>query len=203
MNPADHAWWLASRASGIVAMLLLTATVFIGLTLSTRVLKGPGLPKWLSTSHEQLALASLVAIALHGVTLLGDPFLKPSLADIAIPFASDYRPVWTGLGVAGGYIVAALSLSYYIRKRIGGARWRKLHRFTTVGYVMSVGHTIGAGTDSGWLTYAVIAPAGPILVLLVQRIAASRSRAAPKPAPGTKPAPKPTPASPAAASQGS
>ena len=46
-NPADHAWWLASRASGIVAMLLITASVFIGLTLSTRVMKGPGISRWL------------------------------------------------------------------------------------------------------------------------------------------------------------
>src|SRR3954471_11548223 len=55
-NPADHTWWLASRASGVVAMILITASVFIGLTLSTRVLKGPGMSRWLSAAHEQAAL---------------------------------------------------------------------------------------------------------------------------------------------------
>lgn len=197
MNSADHAWWLASRASGIVAILLLTATVFMGLTLSTRVVKGPGIPKWLSSSHEQLALTSLVAIALHGLTLMGDPFLKASITDIAVPFAGDFKRFWVGIGIVGGYIIAALGLSYYVRKRIGAARWRKLHRFTIVGYVMSVGHTIGAGTDKGWLTYVVIAPAGPILVLFLQRMLAGRSKAAPKPQPN----PAATPS--AAASPGS
>src|SRR5829696_9661855 len=93
-NPAEHAWWLASRASGIVAMILITASVFIGLTLSTRVLKGPRLSRWLAAAHEQVALGGLVAIALHGVTLLGDPFLNPGVKGIAMPFAIDFKTLW-------------------------------------------------------------------------------------------------------------
>ena len=50
-NPTEHAWWLASRASGVVAMILITASVFIGLLLSTRVLKGPGVSRWLAAAH--------------------------------------------------------------------------------------------------------------------------------------------------------
>jgi sulfoxide reductase heme-binding subunit YedZ len=192
MNPADHAWWLASRASGIVAILTLSGSVLLGLVLSTRVVRGPGLPKWVSTAHEQSALTALVAIALHGVTLLGDPFLRASLADITIPFQSDYRPLYTGLGVVGGYLAAALGLSFYVRKRIGAARWRKLHRLTIVAYALAVVHTIGAGTDSGWLNYVVLTPAGPIAVLFVQRLiprrAPARSPQAPRPADDGSPA---------------
>ncbi|MEA2478230.1 MAG: methionine sulfoxide reductase heme-binding subunit [Thermoleophilaceae bacterium] len=178
MNPADHAWWIASRASGIVAILLLTTSVLLGLTLSTRVMRGPGLPRWLAVAHEQAALAGLVAIGLHGVTLLGDPFLRPGLDGIAVPFAIAYKPVWVALGIVGGYVAAALGLSFYMRRRIGVQRWRKAHRFTIVAYGLSVAHTLGAGTDAGWLGYVVLAPAGPILVLFAQRMIATR-RAAP------------------------
>src|SRR3954453_1578898 len=103
-NPADHTWWLASRRSGGGAMILITASVFIGLTLSTRVLKGPGLSRWLAAAHEQAALAGLVAIALHGVTLLGDPFLNPGVSGIAVPFTMGYKTLWVALGIVGGYL---------------------------------------------------------------------------------------------------
>jgi methionine sulfoxide reductase heme-binding subunit len=181
-NPADHAWWLASRASGIVAILLITASVFVGLTLSTRVLKGPGLSRWLATTHEHAALAGLIAIAVHGVTLIGDPFLNPGLEGIAVPFAIGFKPLMVALGIAGGYLAAITGLTFYARKRIGVARWRKLHRLTIVAYALSVVHTVGAGTDfaaGSWARLAVIAPAGPIAVLFAQRMLAGR--AAPKP----------------------
>jgi sulfoxide reductase heme-binding subunit YedZ len=182
-NPAEHAWWLASRASGIVAMILITASVFLGLALSTRVMKGPGIARWLAVAHEHAALGGLIAIALHGVTLLGDPFLKASISDIAVPFAGDFETLWVGIGILGGYLAALVGLTFYARKRIGVARWRKLHRLTIVAYALSVAHTIGAGTDFGpgsWPRLAVVAPAGPIAVLWVQRMLASRPA---KPAP--------------------
>jgi methionine sulfoxide reductase heme-binding subunit len=188
-NPTDHAWWLASRASGVVAMILITVAVFIGLLLSTRALKGPGLSRWLAAAHEQAALGGLVAIALHGVTLLGDPFLKPGVTGIAIPFTLDYKQLWVGLGIVGGYLAALTGLTFYARKRIGAKRWRKLHRLTIVAYGLSLAHVIGAGTDfqAGSIArLAILAPAGPIAVLFAERMIASR-----KPKPNAAPAPKP------------
>src|SRR3954447_2687736 len=193
-NPADHTWWLASRASGVVAIILITASVFIGLTLSTRVLKGPGMSRWLAAAHEQAALGGLVAVATHGVTLLGGPFLKPGITGIAVPFAIDFKTLWVGLGIVGGYLAALTGLTFYVRKRIGVARWRKLHRLTIVAYGLSLVHTIQAGTDfqaGSWARLAVLAPAGPILVLFSERMMPGRAK---KPAPKPSPAPRhPTP----------
>jgi sulfoxide reductase heme-binding subunit YedZ len=189
-NPADHTWWLASRASGVVAMILITASVFIGLTLSTRVLKGPGMSRWLAAAHEQAALGGLVAIALHGVTLLGDPFLNPGVKGIAVPFAIDFKTLWVGLGIVGGYLAALTGLTFYARKRIGVARWRKLHRLTIVAYGLSLVHTIQAGTDfqaGSWARLAILAPAFPIMVLFGERMLAGRAKK-PKPAATPQPA---------------
>ena len=42
--------------------------------------------------HEHLALTALAAIAVHGLALLGDHWLKPGWRGITIPFELSYRP---------------------------------------------------------------------------------------------------------------
>jgi hypothetical protein len=56
--------------------------------------------------------------------------------------------------------VLLLGPSFYMRRRIGARRWRSLHRLTIVAWLLSVGHTLGAGTDAAqlWLRVVVIAP---------------------------------------------
>src|SRR6185369_1432144 len=81
----NHGWWLASCASGLVALVLVTISVFLGLTMAGKVMRRPGLSKKLMAAHEQTALAGLVAIAVHGIALLGDPWLHPGVAGVAVP----------------------------------------------------------------------------------------------------------------------
>ena len=121
---SQHGWWLAGRASGVVALALVTLSVGIGLTMSARLMRRPGLARRLTAVHEQAALAGLVAIAVHGLTLLGDPWLHPGLSGITVPFAAAYRPFWTGLGIIGGWLAAVLGLSFYVRRWIGPRLWR-------------------------------------------------------------------------------
>ena len=90
-----HTWWLASRAAGIVALLLVSASVLIGLAMASGVLRKPGIKRALLPFHEHTALAGLVAIGVHGVTLLGDAWLRPGVAGIAIPFGPSGRRIWT------------------------------------------------------------------------------------------------------------
>src|SRR5688572_29059140 len=129
-DPAEHGWWLASRSAGIVALLCITVSVGVGLAMAGRVAGNPRLSRVLMAAHQQTALVGLVAIAVHGIALLGDRFMDPGLAGIAVPFVIRHEPLWTGLGVIGGWLAAALGLSYWIRHRIGAALWRKLHRTT-------------------------------------------------------------------------
>lgn len=184
-DPNQHLWWLASRSSGIVALVMLTATVLLGLMLggkfTQRLPKGLAQllgaePRLVSKAHEQLSIAALIAIGVHGVTLLGDTFIHPTLSQIAIPFTIAYKPIPTGVGIIAGYIAAALGLSFYARKQIGVQTWRKLHRFTIVAYAMSVIHTITAGTDgtSPWLRTPILASAALVAVMFTARMASAR-----------------------------
>ena len=169
----EHLFWITSRAAGIAALLLASAAVGLGLALGSRLTKGRA--QDLRPVHEALSLATLGALAVHAVSLLGDGFLHPSLADIAIPFASGHDRLWTTTGIVAGWLLAILGLSFYARTRIGVQRWRALHRYTALAWILSIGHALGEGTDAGrvWFLAAVGMVVLPTLALLVQRHAGS------------------------------
>jgi methionine sulfoxide reductase heme-binding subunit len=189
-NAGPHLFWITSRAAGTAALLLASLAVCLGLLMSTRLLKRFGGPD-LRVAHEALSLATLVAIAVHGLALLGDHFLHPSLADISVPFVSGYETGWTTLGIVSGWALAALGLSYYARARIGQDRWRSLHRFTALAWLMGLAHTLGEGTDAGqtWFLVMIGIVAVPALVLLLGRMSGLGHRRSP--AAGSQPAPPP------------
>ena len=128
MNVAPHLFWITSRAAGGAALLLASASVAVGLMMSSK--RKDSNKRDLRAIHEALSLTTLAMVALHGLSLLGDSFLHPGLSGIAIPFVGAYRPLWTGIGIIAGYGLAVLGLTYYLRDRIGAARWRRLHRLT-------------------------------------------------------------------------
>lgn len=148
-DPLDYGWWLASRSAGLVALAAVTFSVLIGLMMANGLPRKRGMKRKLLSVHESTALVGLVAIAVHGLTLLGDAFLHPTVSQIAIPFTIGYRPTFVGLGIIGGWLAAILGLSFYVRKTVGARLWRKLHRATVVVWVLAVIHTLGAGTDAG------------------------------------------------------
>lgn len=189
-NPLDYGWWLASRSAGIVALLAVSISVIIGLLMANGLPRRPGVKRKLLAVHESTALAGLVAIAVHGVTLLGDAFLHPTLAQIAVPFTLDYRPGFTGLGVIGGWLAVVLGLSFYVRRRIGAKLWRKLHRATVVVWALAVVHTLGAGTDAGqpWLQGILLVTGVPIVFLFLRRVLPADDRGAR----ATRTVPRPT-----------
>ena len=170
-TPLEHGWWIASRSAGIVALLAITASVILGLLMANGLPRRKGATRVLVSMHESTALAGLIAIAVHGVTLLGDPWMHATLWKISVPFSIGYRPLWTSLGIIAGWIAAALGLSYYARKRIGTRLWRKLHRATVVAWALGIAHTIGAGTDASerWLQVTMLTGSVVIVFLFLRR----------------------------------
>jgi sulfoxide reductase heme-binding subunit YedZ len=174
----SHGWWLASRASGLVALVLVTVSVFLGLMMAGKVMRRPGLSKKLMAIHEQTALAGLVTIAVHGIALLGDPWLHPGVTGVAVPFAMSFKTAFTGLGIIGGYLAALLGLSYYVRRRIGAKLWRKAHRATVVVWLLGLVHALGAGSDASavWFRWWVIVTTPVIGGLVVYRVLSARAK---------------------------
>ena len=175
---APHLYWITSRAAGTAALVLSSLSVCVGVSIGGRLLRGRG-PD-LRVAHEALSLATLAALLLHGLALLGDGFLHPSLFELAVPFAGHYRTLWTSVGIVAFWSLLLLGLSYYARARIGPRRWRMLHRFTALAWILGLVHALGEGTDAGqtWflaMTATAVLPA--FILLLVRWLEAGRRRA--------------------------
>ena len=171
-----HLFWITSRAAGTAALVLSSVSVCLGLLMGGRLLKRRGAD--LRVAHEAFALATIATLLVHGLTLLGDGYLNPSLGDVTVPFLSGYKTLWTSAGIIAFWGLAALGLSYYARARIGQARWRRLHRFTALAWALGVVHALGEGSDSGqaWFLVMVAIAVLPALSLLVVRHFPSRRR---------------------------
>jgi methionine sulfoxide reductase heme-binding subunit len=180
-DPGQHIFWITSRALGIVALLLVATTVGLGLAMSGRGSRSPGATGRIKHLHEALSLAALGAIGGHGLLLLGDGYLHPGLAGIAVPFQLKGQPVWTGVGIVAGWLAAILGLSFYVRGWIGPKLWRWLHRWTLGVYVLALAHAIGSGPDSrsSWLLAILAATAAPIALVAGYRFL-------PRPAPALR-----------------
>jgi sulfoxide reductase heme-binding subunit YedZ len=165
-----HVFWVTSRAAGVAALLLASVSVSVGLTMGGRLL--PRAQRELRPLHEALSLAALSALALHAVSLLFDAYLHPSVADVTVPFASSYREPWMGIGIVAAWATLLLGASYYARGRIGVGRWRRLHRFISLAWLLSIAHALGMGTEAGttWFLLAVGIAVVPALTLLIVRL---------------------------------
>lgn len=173
---SSHAWWLASRASGLVALTFMTLSAAMALAVAARIVRRPAV----AALHRQTAVIVLVAIAVHGIALLGDPWLNVGPPQVAIPFGMPYRPFWTGIGVLSGYLTAILGLSFYVRRHIGPRLWRVIHRLMPIAYALAIAHVLGSGTDATtvWLRAWLALSVAVLAALFLWRVgyAARRSR---------------------------
>jgi methionine sulfoxide reductase heme-binding subunit len=166
---APHLFWITSRAAGTAALVLSSAGAAIGLLMGGRLTRGR--TPDLRVVHEALSLATIVAVVVHAASLLGDGFLKPTVLDVSIPFVSGYKTTWTTVGIVGAWGMIILGLSYYIRSWIGPQRWRYLHRFSAIAWILGVVHSITEGTDAGttWFLIMTAIVVVPVVVLLAAR----------------------------------
>jgi methionine sulfoxide reductase heme-binding subunit len=169
-DPGPHLFWITSRAAGTLALILASLAVCLGLLMGMKQIRGRTFD--FRVLHETLSLATLFAVGVHGAALLGDGFMHPSVADVTVPFVSGFKTLWTSMGIVAGWALAVLGLSYYLRARIGPARWRRLHRFTALAWLLGLVHSLGEGTDAGqtWFLVMVAIVTVPALVLLAWRL---------------------------------
>ena len=173
--------WYAARAAGVVAYVLLTAVVLVGLTLSGRV-QLPRWPKFAVTDvHRFGSLLVGVFVALHVLTVGLDTYTRFSLTQLFVPFASSYRPLWIAVGIVSAELLVALAITNALRSRIPHRVWRRAHYASFLVWAGATVHGVGAGTDSGalWLTAIYVLSVGSVTAALTWRIL--RRRVAPAP----------------------
>jgi sulfoxide reductase heme-binding subunit YedZ len=149
--------WYVDRGTGAVAMVLLTASVVVGIGTTVRW-KSPVWPKYISVPfHRNLSILIVCFLAVHVATAILDPFARLGVRDALVPFSSWYRPLWLGLGVVAAELVVALVVSSLLRRHIGYRLWRFLHWFTYAAWPLALVHGLATGDDArtAWFLWAM------------------------------------------------
>lgn len=140
--------WYATRATGIVSLVLLTGTVMLGITGTARA-TSPRWPRMVTAGlHRNVALTALALVVIHVVTTVLDPFASISVAAAFIPDSSAYRPLWLSLGAVAFDLMLAVIVTSLLRDRLSLRAWRAVHLLTYASWPIALWHGLGTGTDT-------------------------------------------------------
>jgi sulfoxide reductase heme-binding subunit YedZ len=142
------AYWYLTRGTGIVALVLLTAVIVLGVGTSLGW-TSERWPRFFSQAlHRDLSLFCLVLIVLHVVTTVVDGFAPIGYLDSIVPFRSPYRPLWLGFGALSFDLFVVLCVTSALRWRMGYRSWKLIHWLAYACWPVAVLHGLGSGTDS-------------------------------------------------------
>jgi methionine sulfoxide reductase heme-binding subunit len=174
---SSTALWYASRATGVVSLVLLSMVMIIGVLINRRG-RLPGLPRFAVLGlHRNLSLLAVAFVAVHVVTAVADSYVSISLAAAVIPFVSGYEPLWLGLGAIALDLMAAVIVTSLLRRRIGRRTWRAVHWLAYASWPVAVVHSMFAGRDlqRGPLLYLALGCVAAVTGAVMWRVARARA----------------------------
>ena len=169
--------WMAARATGITAYLILTFIVAIGLILSHPVNKSTWkLSKRLFPWHENLLVFVIAFVTAHIVSIVLDPYAGVGILGSLVPGLSSYRSIPVALGVLALYALLVTGLTARYTKMLPPGMWLKIHRVSIVVWAAAWAHGILAGTDSGVLAPLYVTTGLAILAAAAYRYWVSKQQ---------------------------
>ena len=170
-------WWYTARAGGIVSLALAAGSIVWGLLLTSRLLDGRPKPAWLLDLHRWLGALTVIFTIVHVVALWMDSYIQFSVADLLIPFVSDWNPGAVAWGIVSMYLLAAVQISSLAMKRIPRKLWRWIHFASYAMFTFGAVHGLQAGTDAAHPLYVggTISTISLIVYLTIHRIITARS----------------------------
>lgn len=169
------AFWYASRATGVVALLLLTAVMVLGM-LVNRQGRLPGLPRFAVTGlHRNLSLLAVIFVAIHVLTSVADGYVNIPVFSAVVPFMSPYERLWLGLGAVSFDLAIAVIVTSLLRRHLSRRAWRVVHLLSYLCWPIAWVHSFFASGDlqHGVLLILAIGCAIAVGVGLVWRLAAA------------------------------
>ena len=167
--------WYASRATGVVALLLMTAVLLLGL-LVTRQGRLPGLPRFAVTGlHRNMSLVAVVFVVLHVLTAVLDSYVHIPLISAVVPLASSYERLALGLGAVSLDIMIAVIVTSLLRRHLSRRLWRAVHLLAYASWPVAWLHSITSSTDlrHGWLFLTAVGCALLVVVAVLWRLSAA------------------------------
>jgi len=177
MNPANSSTWMwyASRATGVVALLLLTAVAVLGLMVS-RQARLAGLPRFAVTGlHRNLSLLAVAFLFLHVLTAVADGYVTIPLDSAVIPFTSGYERLWLGIGAVSLDLFLAVIITSLLRRHLGRRAWYAVHLLSYASWPIAFAHSLGSSSDmqGGWLLLLALACAAALAAGITWRVRAA------------------------------
>jgi predicted ferric reductase len=176
---SSTALWYATRASGLMALVLLTLTMVLGITTSTRARarNWPGFAQ--QEMHRRISILSVVFLGIHVLTSVMDTFVNISWAAIVVPFTSKYSGFWVGVGTVALDLMIAVFVTSLLRARMRPATWRAVHWLAYLSWPVALAHTFGMGTDAGegWVIVLGVLCGLSVVAALCWRLRASSRQA--------------------------
>lgn len=178
MELSPQFWWYLSRASGIVAFVLLTASLVWGVLLFTRIMKKVDRASWLLEMHSWLSGLAVVTIAIHLVALVADGYVYFGWSELFVPGQSPWKTAPVALGVIAFWVVAAVQATSLLRKWIDRRVWKFVHLGSYASWWLTALHAGLAGTDATHRAYqavALLATIAAVAATMVRVVTPSRA----------------------------
>jgi DMSO/TMAO reductase YedYZ heme-binding membrane subunit len=165
-------WWYTARSGGILASLLLAASVLWGLAITTRAANRITRPAWLLDLHRFLGAAALVFTGIHVLAILLDTYVHFGLAEVLVPLTGTWHPVAVAWGIVGFYLLVAIEVTSLVRSRLPQRWWRSVHFASFPLFVVTAIHGLSAGTDrhSPLMVWGTIAISVVVAALTTVRV---------------------------------
>jgi predicted ferric reductase len=170
--------WYATRATGLVSLVLLTATTVLGILTANRASSSrwPGFA--LQDLHRRVSVITMGFLACHILTSVVDTYVHIGWTAIVVPFASSYKRLWVGLGSVGIDLLLAVAVTSFLRHRIRARTWRAVHWLAYLSWPVALSHSFGMGTDGRerWVIGLVLACIVAVLGAGMWRIGLAETR---------------------------
>jgi sulfoxide reductase heme-binding subunit YedZ len=171
-------WWWVTRASGIVAWVVVAAAVVWGLLASTKLIRKRGVPAWILDLHRYLGTLTIVFVIVHVGAIWLDSFVKFTPTQLAVPFASSWRPHAVAWGIFATYLLLAIQITSWAMRRLPRKLWHRVHVLSLPMLALATVHGFLAGTDRSnralqWSAFVVLL--GVVFLLVVRMLSPSRS----------------------------
>jgi DMSO/TMAO reductase YedYZ heme-binding membrane subunit len=178
----SHLWWYTARASGLVAWVLVTASVLWGLALASRLVRRPK-PAWVLEVHRFLGGASVVFVAVHLLALSLDRYVGFGVEDLFVPMASAWKPDAVAWGIVAFYLLIAVEVTSLLMRRLPRKLWRAVHLTSFAVFGATTVHALLAGTDANDVVVQWLALGSTALVAFLAMFRVLADRRTPRSAP--------------------
>jgi predicted ferric reductase len=160
-------WWFVTRAAGLIAYLLLWFSTVWGLAVPSKLMTPLLEQTYTFDFHQFISLLSVAFTIVHVIVLMVDQYQPFTIWQVLIPFLAPYRPFWVGVGVISFYTILLVTITFYLRSRIGMSAFRSIHELSLVGYIGATLHGLFAGTDGALPGMQIIYFGGGLLVTIL------------------------------------